>query len=70
MEPDFQSRFGEPGHFKGARDKEPGNFYNECPVMSAPDEQTRTARIAICIAVRQVLVNLIGLLGIEAPERM
>ncbi len=45
-------------------------FYNECPVLSAPDEQTRTARIAICIAVRQVLVNLLGLLGIEAPERM
>jgi arginyl-tRNA synthetase len=45
-------------------------FYNECPVLSAPDERVRDSRIALCIATRQVLHNLLGLLGIEAPERM
>ena len=45
-------------------------FYNECPVLSAPDEYTCESRIKICVATRQVLVNLLGLLGIEAPERM
>jgi len=45
-------------------------FYNECPVLSAPDEETRETRIKICIATRQVLENLLGLLGIELPERM
>ena len=45
-------------------------FYNECPVLTAPENQIRESRIAICIATRQVLINLLGLLGIDAPERM
>ena len=45
-------------------------FYNACPVLAAPDEHVRSSRRALCIATRQVLVNLLGLLGIEAPERM
>ena len=45
-------------------------FYNKCPVLSAPAENIRESRIAICIATRHVLVNLLGLIGIEAPERM
>jgi len=45
-------------------------FYNECPVLAAGDETTRRSRIGICIAVRQSLENLLGVLGIEAPERM
>ncbi len=45
-------------------------FYNECPVLSAPDEYTCESRMKICVATRKVLVNLLGLLGIEAPERM
>lgn len=45
-------------------------FYNECPVLTAPDEKTRESRIKICVATRQVLINLLSLLGIEAPERM
>jgi len=45
-------------------------FYNECPVLSAPDEHIRESRIKVCIATRQILVNLLSLLGIEAPERM
>ena len=45
-------------------------FYNACPVLAAPDALTRHSRLVICRAVRQVLVNALGLLGIEAPERM
>ena len=45
-------------------------FYNECPVLNAEKEDVRKSRIALCIAVRQVLTNLLGLLGIDAPERM
>ncbi|MBN1291880.1 MAG: arginine--tRNA ligase [Candidatus Latescibacteria bacterium] len=45
-------------------------FYNECPVLSAENEKIRDSRIAICVAARQALMNLLGLLGINAPERM
>ncbi len=45
-------------------------FYNECPVISAPEKEIRESRIAICIATRQVLQNLLGLIGIETPDRM
>ena len=45
-------------------------FYNACPVLAAPDALTRHSRLVICRAVRQVLVNALNLLGIEAPERM
>ncbi len=45
-------------------------FYTECPVLAAENDAARVTRIALCIAVRRVLVNLLGLLGIEAPERM
>lgn len=45
-------------------------FYNECPVLSAEDSEVRESRIRICLTVRQTLINLLSLLGIEAPERM
>ncbi|MHB9028512.1 MAG: arginine--tRNA ligase [Candidatus Latescibacterota bacterium] len=45
-------------------------FYNECPVLAAADDSIRETRIRICVAVRQALITLLGLLGIEAPERM
>jgi arginyl-tRNA synthetase len=45
-------------------------FYNECPVLSAEDPSVRESRIRICRTVRQALINLLSLLGIEAPERM
>ncbi len=46
------------------------SFYNACPVLNADSEAARASRIAICMAVRRTLVNLLGILGIEAPERM
>lgn len=45
-------------------------FYNECPVISVQDEYIRRSRLAICVATHQVLINLLGLIGIEAPVRM
>ncbi len=45
-------------------------FYNACPVLNADSEDVKKSRIAICMAVRQALINLLGILGIEAPERM
>ncbi len=45
-------------------------FYRECPVLSAEDPDVKETRIIICAAARQVLVNLLSLIGIEAPERM
>jgi len=45
-------------------------FYHDCPVLKAPTPELRTARAQICAATRQTLQNALGLLGIEAPERM
>ena len=44
-------------------------FYHQCTVLNA-EEQVRDARLALIDAVRQVLVNGLYLLGIEAPEEM
>jgi arginyl-tRNA synthetase len=44
-------------------------FYEECPVLSAPEPQ-RATRLALCEAVGRVIRAGLGLLGIEVPERM
>lgn len=45
-------------------------FYHDCPVLKAEDASTVAARIQLCRATLQALTNALGLLGIEAPERM
>ena len=45
-------------------------FYHECPVLDAPTEAQRVARAQVCAAARQAIENALGLLGIEALERM
>jgi arginyl-tRNA synthetase len=45
-------------------------FFESCPVLRAPDEATRASRIALCELTAAVLARGLGLLGIEAPERM
>jgi arginyl-tRNA synthetase len=45
-------------------------FYNACPVISAESDTIRNSRLSLCIATRRILINLLNLLGIEAPERM
>jgi len=45
-------------------------FYEHCPVLRAPDDRTRTSRLALADLTRRVLATGLGLLGIEAPEQM
>jgi arginyl-tRNA synthetase len=44
-------------------------FYEACPVLKSEGD-TRAARLALCEATARVLQKWLGLLGIEAPERM
>jgi len=45
------------------------SYYNAERIL-VEDEAVRTARLALCAAVRQVLANGLALLGVSAPERM
>jgi arginyl-tRNA synthetase len=45
-------------------------FYDACPVLRAPSESVRSSRLALCGATASTLALGLGLLGIEAPERM
>lgn len=45
-------------------------FYEHCSVLRAPDEATRASRVALCEQTAAVLACGLGLLGIEAPDRM
>ncbi|MGE0880641.1 MAG: arginine--tRNA ligase [Acidimicrobiia bacterium] len=45
-------------------------FYEACPVLKAPDEATRDSRLALCDLTARILERGLGLLGIDAPERM
>jgi arginyl-tRNA synthetase len=45
------------------------SYYNAERIL-VEDAATRTARLALCAAVRQVLANGLALLGVRAPERM
>jgi arginyl-tRNA synthetase len=44
-------------------------FYEECPVLTA-EPDVRASRLALCAVSLAVLVEGLGLLGIEAPDRM
>ena len=44
-------------------------FYTERQVLS-DDAELTAARLVLCAAARQTLVNALGLLGVSAPERM
>jgi len=46
------------------------DFYERCPVLRAPDDETRRSRLALAETTARVLAEGLGLLGIEAPERM
>lgn len=45
------------------------DFYNQCPVLKA-EPAVRAARLRLVAAARQTLANLLGTLGIEAPDVM
>jgi arginyl-tRNA synthetase len=44
-------------------------FYTECAVLS-DDEVLTQARLWLCVAAKQALANVLGLLGVSAPESM
>jgi arginyl-tRNA synthetase len=44
-------------------------FYVACKVLG-DDAEVSVARLAICVAAKQVLAATLGLLGVSAPERM
>jgi arginyl-tRNA synthetase len=44
-------------------------FYTDCPVLSDDAELTQ-ARLWLCRGVKQTIANLLGLLGVSAPESM
>jgi arginyl-tRNA synthetase len=46
------------------------SFYEACPVLKDGYEATRVSRLALCDLTARVLQGGLGLLGIEAPERM
>jgi arginyl-tRNA synthetase len=45
------------------------SYYNAERIL-VEDETLRTARLALCAAVRQTLANGLALLGVSAPEKM
>lgn len=45
-------------------------FYDRCRVLDEENMEMSRARLALVRAVGQVLRNLLGLLGVEAPEKM
>ncbi|MFC4910813.1 arginine--tRNA ligase [Actinomadura gamaensis] len=45
-------------------------FYENCPVLKAPDDETRQSRLALCALTLRTLVTGLGLLGVPTPERM
>ena len=44
-------------------------YYNATRLL-VPDEPLKVARLALAVAVRQVLRNGLALLGVSAPEKM
>lgn len=45
-------------------------FYEHCPVLKAPSDDVRDARLALCALTLRTLVTGLDLLGISSPERM
>jgi arginyl-tRNA synthetase len=45
-------------------------FYETCPVLGAASPEMRNSRLVLCAVTASVLGCGLGLLGIEAPERM
>ena len=45
-------------------------FYEHCPVLRAADDTTRASRLALCDLTARTLATGLGLLGIDALDRM
>ena len=46
------------------------SFYENCPVLKAEDDEIRRSRLLLSGVSARVLSAGLGLLGMEAPERM
>ncbi|PCJ99153.1 MAG: arginine--tRNA ligase [Zetaproteobacteria bacterium] len=46
------------------------SFYGNCHILSEKDETVKTSRLALCQQTYKTLVLVLGLLGIEVPDRM
>lgn len=46
------------------------SFYEQCPVLRADGDATRRSRLVLCALTARTLAMGLGLLGIEAPDRM
>lgn len=64
QEPAFVAKFA----FQLAQ--EFNNFYHKHHILTEPDEQKRAFLLALAATVESVLVKVLSLLGIEAPEKM
>ena len=45
-------------------------FFQNCPVLRAPDEVTQHSRLAMCALTARVLKSVLEILGIRVLERM
>ena len=45
-------------------------FFENCPVLKAPNEESKNSRLALCALSATVIGQGLSLLGIESPERM
>ncbi len=45
-------------------------FYETCPVLRAASAELRRSRLELCAFTARVLSTGLGLLGIDAPDRM
>jgi arginyl-tRNA synthetase len=57
-------------HYGIALAKKFHQFYKNCPVIKAENEEIKNSRIALIKATQIVLKNTLNLLGISAPEKM
>ncbi|PCI96806.1 MAG: arginine--tRNA ligase [Alphaproteobacteria bacterium] len=46
------------------------SFYGNCHILSEKDEAVKSSRLALCQQTHKTLVLVLGLLGIEVPNRM
>jgi len=46
------------------------SFYESCPVLKAESAEQRASRLGLCDLTARILERGLGLLGIQAPERM
>lgn len=74
-----------PNHFDGALNnntphilcdyayklaQEFSSFYANCHILSESDDRVKAARLALCAQTHKTLVLILGLLGIQVPNRM